>query len=488
MKAIGLVRVSSKAQSIDSQSVKVKQAILADGFDESDIYLIEDIESGSKLSEEERSGLNKLKHYIETEEISVVYAYEISRISRKVSIVYSIRDYLITHKVDLVILNPYFRLLNPDGSMSTTASVTFGIFASLAEQETYLRVERITRGKERKKSEGKLSQGYPIFGYTVDDDHYIIPHPKEAPIVREIFQRYSNLESSGSIGKDLWLRGQLCCKTDKLVCHQSRVCAIVRERRYAYIDEPYRTPLISKELFEKCQTIRSEKPERFLRKSRTKGCYPLQGYVYTEDNYVLTPSITNNRYVKMDGSSQKPLSLNMKAADELTRQILHKYLNSGIIITNLEQERTELLKRQDEDKIKLAGIDSKIDVLKEERSRINRLYVKGRISEEESDKMMKKNNDEIMELEDLKQDLLYNLSSISNKLILAANQLLQEDVDVQLETAEELKAAVQKYLKKISAIKIGFSRYRMTYYFLDGSIRTGTYFSTNKKMEINVEE
>ena len=87
-----------------------------------------------------------------------------------------------------------------------------------------------------------------------------------------------------------------------------------------------------------------------------------------------------------------------------------------------------------------------------------------------------------------KQDLLYNLSSISNKLILAANQLLQEDVEVQLETAEELKAAVQKYLKKISAVKIGFSRYRMTYYFLDGSIRTGTYFSTNKKMEINVEE
>lgn len=488
MKVIGLIRVSTKAQSTDSQTVKVKQAILADGYHESDIYWIEDIESASKLSEEERAGLHKLKHYIETEEVEAVYVYEISRISRKEHILYSIREYLQKHKVQLICLTPPFRMFNDDWSISDQAAFTFSIFSTLAAQETRIRVERITRGKQRKAAEGKLSQGYPIFGYTVDDDHYIIPHPKEAPIVREIFQRYSNLESSGSIGKDLWLRGQLCCKTDKLVCHQSRVCAIVRERRYAYIDGPYRTPLISKELFEKCQTIRSEKPERFLRKSRTKGCYPLQGYVYTEDNYVLTPSITNNRYVKMDGSSKKPLSLNMKAADELTRQILHKYLNSGIIITNLEQERTELLKRQDEDRMKLAGIDSKIDVLKEERSRINRLYVKGRISEEESDKMMKKNNDEIMELEDLKQDLLYNLSSISNKLILAANQLLQEDVEVQLETAEELKAAVQKYLKKISAVKIGFSRYRMTYYFLDGSVRTGTYFSTNKKMEINVEE
>ena len=485
-KIIALVRVSTAAQSLDSQSEKVKQAILNDGYDESDIIPVEDIESASKLSEEERSGLNKLKRHIETEEVSAVYAYEISRISRKVSIVYSIRDYLIAHKVDLVILNPYFHLLNPDGSMSTNASITFGIFASLAEQETYLRVERITRGKQRKAAEGKLSQGYPIFGFTVDSDHYIIHHPKQAPIVREIYERYANLESSGSIAKDLWLRGQLCCKTDKLISHQTKVCAILRERRYAYATSPYNCPIVTKELYDKVQKIHKSKPEHFVRKSRTIAVYPLQGYIYTDDGYVLTPSITNNRYVKMNGTC-KPLSLNMKAADKLAFEVMNKYLKSVNQILNIEKERHELNVERENINLKLAGIDSKIDVIKEERSRINRLFIKGRITEEESDKMMQANQDEIMTLEDIRQTLIYNLSNIENKLLLVANPLLLEDSTEECKTPEELKAAVSKYVKKIVAVKLGFSRYRMNFIFLDGTEISGTYYSTNKKMDINLD-
>lgn len=53
---------------------------------------------------------------------------------------------------------------------------------------------------------------------------------------------------------------------------------------------------------------------------------------------------------------------------------------------------------------------------------------------------------------------------------------------------EELKAAVHKYLKKITAVKIGFSRYRLTYYFLDGNVMSGTYFSTNKRMEMTIDD
>ena len=485
MKALGLIRVSTAQQSIDSQSDKVKNAMLADGYQIQDIHLIEDIESASKLDEFERAGLNELKYLIENNPIEAVYAYEISRISRKVSIVYSIRDYLIAHKVNLIVLNPYFQLLNPDGSMSNHASIILGIFASLAEQETYLRVERISRGKDRKKSEGKLAQGYPIFGYTVDENHYIIQHPKQAAIVREIFQRYANLESSGSIGKDLWLRGLLCCKTDKLINHQTRVCGILRERRYAFADDIYRCPIISKELWDKVCEIHSNKPQYFTRKSRTKGCYPLQGMIYTEDGYCLTPSITNFRYLKMNGST-KPLSLNMKAADSLALMVMNKYLKSVNNYLNREQERAELTEQRDIITVKLSEIESKIEVIKEERNRINRLYIKGRISESESDNMMNANKNEINALEDIRQDLTYNLSVINNKLILAANPLLLEENPAQIDTKEDLKEAIHKYIKKIVAAKIGFSRYEMSFHFLDGSIIKGRYFSTNKKLELEL--
>lgn len=189
----------------------------------------------------------------------------------------------------------------------------------------------------------------------------------------------------------------------------------------------------------------------------------------------------------MDGASKVPLSINMKAADKLALLIMNQYLKSVNQILNREKERHELNVERENINLKLAGIDSKIDVIKEERTRINRLFIKGRITEEESDKLMQNNRDEIMTLEDIRHDLIYNLSNIENKLILLANPLLLDDIPEECKTAEELKAAVGKYLKKIVAVKLGFSRYRMTFTFLDGTVMSGTYYSTNKKMDISID-
>ena len=92
-----------------------------------------------------------------------------------------------------------------------------------------------------------------------------------------------------------------------------------------------------------------------------------------------------------------------------------------------------------------------------------------------------------MTLEDLRQDLIYNLSILSNKLLLLANPLLLEDSSMECRTVEELKEAVHKYVKTINAVKLGYSKYRLTYHFLDGTVMSGTYFSTNKRLEIAID-
>lgn len=486
-KVIALLRVSTKSQTIDSQREKVIKAILNDGYDESDIIEIEDIESASKLSEEERSGLNKLKRHIETDQVSTVYVYEISRISRKESILYSIREYLQKHKVQLICLTPPFRMFNDDWSISDQAAFTFSIFSTLAAQETRLRVERITRGKERKKAEGKLSVGKPIFGYEVDKDHYIRVHPQDSLIIKEIFERYCTRESSGSIGNDLWLRNALHTKSNKKGTYQTYVSWILRDRRYAKMDEDsIYPPIISKELFLKTQELLSNMPERFKRKGKTKEVYPLQGYIINEEGYKLIPSITNNRYVKMDGSTI-PISLNMKAADELSKQIMNNYLQSGAVAADAEKQRIEIQEKYDIDKIKLNGIDSKIIELESENDRINKRIIKGRMSETEGDKMIDSNKDEIKALEDLKQELTYNISVMSNKLILLSNPLhLEIEIPI-VQTNEELKEAVHKYLKKIVAKKIGFSHYLLTYYFLDGIVKEGEFHSNCKRITYTIK-
>ena len=165
MKAIILSRVSTDSQDIKQQTDKVLAEVKKDGFSDDDIIIIEDKESGVLLSEEERNGLNKLKQYVYKGNIACVYTYEVSRISRRPSVLYSIRDFLIEHKVQLIILNPYMKLLKDDFTLSETATIYFGIFSSLAEQEGFIRKQRFSRGRAYKKSLGLYTGGGIPYGY-----------------------------------------------------------------------------------------------------------------------------------------------------------------------------------------------------------------------------------------------------------------------------------------------------------------------------------
>ena len=388
-------------------------------------------------------------------------------------------------------------LLDENGKFNSMASVIFGVYSSLSEQETYLRTERINRGRERKKAEGKLSVGKPIFGYTVDSDHYIIPHPKQAPIVREIFERYSQLESSGSIGRDLYRRNALATKSTKEVTVQTYISVILREKRYANLVESIYPPLISKELFLKCQDILSRKPEHFTRKSKIKVCCPLQGYLLTPDGYVLTPSITNNRYLKTVGSSKYRLSLNMTNCHTLCFYVMNKYSEKCINIHDFEEERKRVQTTLVNYRAQLLGIDDKIVLLQKENDTINNRIIKGRMSESKGDSMIDENIRIIHSLEDDKQELQYNISNLENRLNYLANPLFSENSqNEKITTLEALKEFCIKYLQKVIVRKIKFSTYSLEFHFLDGfqciysfySINRGVHFYDSTGQEISIQE
>ena len=110
-KAIILSRVSSNHQTLEQQTEAVLKEVRKDGYTDDNIIIIEDKESAIKLSEEERNGLNRMKEYINNDpSINAVYLYEISRLSRRQTILFNIRDYLIQRKIQLIILQPYMRL------------------------------------------------------------------------------------------------------------------------------------------------------------------------------------------------------------------------------------------------------------------------------------------------------------------------------------------------------------------------------------------
>ena len=190
-KVIVLSRVSSTSQDLSQQTDEVLREVYKDGYTDSNIIIIEDTESAIKLSEEERHGLNKMKDHInKNPKIECVYIYELSRLSRRQLVLFSIRDFLVERKIQLICLKPYFRLLEFNGEMSQTGSLMFSLFSSLSESEMMLKKERMMRGRRRNKELGRSVGGRPPFGYDVDKEKRYVINRSESVIISRIFNDY----------------------------------------------------------------------------------------------------------------------------------------------------------------------------------------------------------------------------------------------------------------------------------------------------------
>ena len=152
-KVILFVRVSTENQELESQIESLKNAAFIDGYTDEDLIVIAKKESGIKLKEAEREGLNELKRTIERNDIDGVYLFELSRLSRDPVTLYSLRDNIFKkERIQLKCLKPSFTLLEePDRTkFDTMGSLVFSIFGCFAEQEIIEKKERFHRGREQK--------------------------------------------------------------------------------------------------------------------------------------------------------------------------------------------------------------------------------------------------------------------------------------------------------------------------------------------------
>ena len=206
-KAILLVRVSTERQSFDAQEQELFQLAIADGYSENNIIPICEKESGIKLKEEERKGLNAMKELIESDSsIDCVYAWEISRIARKKKILFSILEYLTDRKIQLIIKDPYLKLLLPTGEIDQNAEMVFTLFAQMAESEMRNKAARFKRAKDEMIKNYQYRGGWLPLGYKVDNG-YIVIDEEQASIVRLIFSLYIEGVSSYKMSKELESRG-----------------------------------------------------------------------------------------------------------------------------------------------------------------------------------------------------------------------------------------------------------------------------------------
>lgn len=270
-KSILLVRVSTERQHFDAQMQELFDMALKDGYNENDIIAIAEKQSVTKAKEEEIKGLNRMKETIAAETINCVYAWEISRISRKQSVLFSILEYLQERKINLIIKEPYISLLNADGSINDASMTIFSLYATLSESEMRNKNARMARGKEESAKKGKHIGGkYVKYGYCKNAENYVIPnHTKdpnnnnisEVEMVQMIYEMFSTrLYSCASLAKELNARGynnrgqkittiwinDILTKNGLLYCK-----GISKESKFGVT----RAPIIEEKQYNVCQSI-----------------------------------------------------------------------------------------------------------------------------------------------------------------------------------------------------------------------------------------
>lgn len=258
-KVILFVRVSTEQQHLESQEDTLKRAAAADGYKEDDFIIIGKKESAIKLDEDNRQGLHELKKQLSGGDIDCIYIFELSRLSRKPMVLYSIRDQLLDARVQLKCLNPAFTLLNSERTgFDNTATLIFSLFGAMAEQEMIEKKERFRRGKRRLAEEGRYNGGNIPFGYKIDKEHKnkIVVNDEEARLVKEIFNLYESGISQPQLAKEYYQRGE-----KKLTI--SFINNILNNERYTGLRKCYQGSsyercypvLITSEQFHRCREI-----------------------------------------------------------------------------------------------------------------------------------------------------------------------------------------------------------------------------------------
>lgn len=441
-KAIILSRVSTLQQDLTQQTEEVLKEVYKDGYKDKDIIVIEDKESAIKLSEEERMGLNKMKEHINNDPtIDAVYLYELSRLSRRQLVLFSIRDYLVERHIQLICLKPYFKLLEHDGTMSQTGSLMFSIFSSMSESEMMLKQERMLRGRKHNIAMGKSGGGRPPFGYVTDKDKRYIIEPRQSQIIKRIFNEYVN------DGKSIWRIAQELKEEGEfpntniftLNCNVSFWL-----RRKCYLGESHYPQIISKSMFDRAQ-IELKRHNRMPKKSR-KSRFLLKGLIRDGKSGRMLSGQNGIDAYTMKYESR--ISIKRKNVDpivwEYAKKMYRKYvMNKTVLRRQLQKDLMTISKKIETVKTEIQSIKDKVD-------KVEVRMIFGKLSSKKGEELIDRLSEEHS---DKQRRLLELMNESVSKQQQITDVEFTEDFNESSLTLEEQIAIIKRIVKKIIVIR-----------------------------------
>ena len=194
MKAALLLRVSTEMQDLESQVKDLKPVALGFGYEVPEEFIFgEHITGKDDIRKGERKSITKLKAACKTGEISAIFIYEVSRLSRS-----SIDGRSFVRDFNEMKIPIYFKdrgiwtLDRKTLEEDSTTKMVVGLFFDFAEQELKTLKSRTIRGRRNSASKGLATGGYINYGYKKDIvTGMVVIDETEAPFVIDMYQKYA---------------------------------------------------------------------------------------------------------------------------------------------------------------------------------------------------------------------------------------------------------------------------------------------------------
>jgi len=152
----------------------------------------------------DRPALQKLLSDIKASKISCVVVYKVDRLSRSLLDFAELLSLFEKHNVTFVSVTQHFN------TQSSMGRLTLNILLSFAQFEREIISERTRDKMAASKKRGKWVGGRPPLGYDIDKaNRRLIVNPKEAEIVKEIFDLYLEKRSMLSVATALNAKNRL---------------------------------------------------------------------------------------------------------------------------------------------------------------------------------------------------------------------------------------------------------------------------------------
>lgn len=406
-KAILLVRVSTERQSFDEQQQQLFNLAIKDGYTEDNIITIAEKESGRKLKEDERKGLNKMKEYIESDSsINCVYAWECSRIARRKVILFSILEFLQERKIQLIIKEPYLKMLNDDGSINEMSEMGFTLFAQLSESEMRNKDARFKRAKDEMKRNHQYRGGFLPYGYTVNEQGKIIIDEEKAPLVRLLFNLYVDGISQYKLSKEVEKRGY-----DISYNHIVKILGNIN-----YCTGELYPILISKELWDKkCKQAKLnntviDKSNNLYFGAKLIKCDCGSSYIASSSTATY---LCKSRYIGKECNNTKNVAINIM---DSILWFVAKNEYASFLANKSQETKQRLINEKEVWLQKINALDSLYDKIATKEKRSNTMYKNLRIDDEEYEKDMLQYKNERIELDNNKTSYQEEINRIDDIL------------------------------------------------------------------------